>query len=143
MKLIKQLDTGIYQVLHKFRKLTKKQQRIVYGLLILLVFFLINFINAQFVDNAMWLEGNWSSQSNRYTIKTKNGECQYWNIKQNDFFLMKDAQIAVNSSKGNIVLTKSGSNTEYHLIKIDKNHLGFQIFNNQKKIKELKLQRTK
>jgi len=143
MKLIKQLDAWFYQVWKKFKKLTQKQQKIVYGLLILFAFFLFNFINAQFVDNALWVEGDWSGQSNCYTIKTKNGESHYWNLKQNDFFLMEDAQIAVNSSKRNIILTKSGSKTEYHLIKIDKNHLGLQIFNNQKKIKELKLKRVK
>ncbi|WP_438731241.1 hypothetical protein [Enterococcus sp. AZ128] len=55
---------------------------------------------------------------------------------------MEDAQVAANSTKRNIVLAKSGSNTEYHIIKLDNEHLELQIFNNKKMIKKMELQKS-
>ncbi|MBO0454215.1 hypothetical protein [Candidatus Enterococcus murrayae] len=143
MKFVEQFDAWVYQTWKKFKGLTEKQQQFTYCLLILLAFFLISLINEQADNNAMWLDGSWKGPSDVYLIKSKKDECEYWDIKQNDFFLMENAQIAVNSSKRNIVLTKNSGNTEYHIIKLDRKRIILQIFNNQKKIKELGLERIK
>lgn len=128
--------TGAYRTSRRTKK------RFIICLLILCAFCLFNFINAYAVNNPTWLEGTWTHHSEQYSIKAKNEDRKHWNIKQNGFILMKDAQIAANSSKGNIILTRDGSQTEYHISKIDKDQLKLQIFNNQKKIKTMKLQRV-
>ncbi|MEO2516512.1 hypothetical protein ABG965_08335 [Enterococcus avium] len=58
---------------------------------------------------------------------------------------MKDAKITANSSKRNIILTREDSQTEYHIVKLEKDRLELQlqIFNNQKKIKAIKLKKVK
>lgn len=55
---------------------------------------------------------------------------------------MKDAKITANSSKRNIILTRADSQTEYHIVKLEKDRLELQIFNNQKKIKAIKLKKV-
>ena len=55
---------------------------------------------------------------------------------------MKDAKITANSSKRNIILTREDSQTEYHIVKLEKDRLELQIFNNQKKIKAIKLKKV-
>ena len=56
---------------------------------------------------------------------------------------MKDAKITANSSKRNIILTREDSQTEYHIVKLEKDRLELQIFNNQKKIKAIKKKKVK
>lgn len=130
------------QALRSLRNLTKKQRRIILCLIIFCVFCLFSFLNTYAVNNPTWLEGTWSDNSEQYSIKAKNEDRKYWNIKQNGFILMRNAQIAANSSKGNIILTRDGSQTEYHIIKLEDDQLELQIFNNQKKIKTMKLNKV-
>lgn len=141
MKLLQRLDTEMYQVWQKIKKLTRRQKQFILGLLLVCLFFLCSFFNAHAANNASWLEGSWSNQSVNYSIKAKNDKCKHWNIKQNGYFLMKDALISTNSSKKRIILARDGCNTEYHIIQLSNDQLELQIFNNQKKIKGIKLTR--
>lgn len=118
-------------------------KRIILCLLILCAFWLFNFINAYAVNNPTWLEGTWSYRTEQYSIKAKNEDLKKWDIKQNGFILMEKAKIAADSSKKNIILTREGSQTEYHIGKIDQEHIRLHIYNNKKKIKTMNLQRVK
>lgn len=140
---LQRLDTGLYQFFYRLKKLSKTQRRLFMGLIILCSVFLLFFINTHTENNAAWLEGTWSNQSEEFTIKTKKRKFEYWDINRNGHNMMKNAQIGVNSSKRKIVLTKSGSKTEYHATRLKKSQLELQIFNNGKEIKKLKLNRTK
>jgi hypothetical protein len=137
---IKQLN---HKVLRSLQNLTKKRKRLLFCLLILCVFCLFGFLNAYAVNNPTWLEGTWSNQSVKYSIKAKSNDHRCWNIRQNGYILMKDAKITANSSKRNIILTREDSQTEYHIVKLEKDRLELQIFNNQKKIKAIKLKKVK
>ena len=137
---IKQLN---HKVLRSLQNLTKKRKRLLFCLLILCVFCLFGFLNAYAVNNPTWLEGTWSNQSVKYSIKAKSNDNRCWNIRQNGYILMKDAKITANSSKRNIILTREDSQTEYHIVKLEKDRLELQIFNNQKKIKAIKLKKVK
>lgn len=126
-----------------YRSSKRMIRRILLCLGILCVFWLFNFINAYAVNNSTWLEGTWSYRTEQYSIEAKNEDLKKWDIKQNGFILMENAKIAANSSKGNIILTRDGSQTEYHINKIDKEHMRLHIYNNKKKIKTMNLQRMK
>lgn len=138
--------SGIQQLNHKvlrsLKKLTKKRKQLLFFLLILCVFCLFGFLNAYAVNNPTWLEGTWTNKSEEYSIKAKNEDHKYWNIRQNGYILMKNAKITANSSKRNIILTREDSQTEYHIVQLEKDRLELQIFNNQKKIKTMKLQKV-
>lgn len=126
-----------------YRSSKRMIRRILLCLMILCAFWLFNFINAYAVNNPTWLEGTWSYRTEQYSIETKNEDLKKWDIKQNGFILMENAKIAESSSKGNIILTREGSQTEYHISKIDKEHMRLHIYNNKKKIKTMNLQRVK
>lgn len=142
-KYFSQLDKELYKLGQLFQGLTKRQRQLIICLAVVCAIFLLSFINAQVENNAVWLEGTWAHRSEQYAIQAKNKTCRSWDVKQNGYILMRDAQIATNSSVKRIVLARSGSNTEYHILKLDKEHLIIQIFNNQKKIKEMKLHKIK
>lgn len=142
IKFLQWLDTGTYQLWQQFKGLSKRQKQFLICLVIVCVFVLLSFISTHTANNAMWVEGTWSNHSEKYSIKAKNKKCKFWNVKQNGYILMEDAQVAANSTKRNIVLAKSGSNTEYHIIKLDNEHLELQIFNNKKMIKTMELQKS-
>lgn len=140
---LEQLDIGLYQLFRRLKKLSKGQKHVLLGSIVLSVLLLVGLISQHSKNNSAWLEGNWSSKNEGYAIKSKDGECHYWTIKQNSLFLIREAQIAVNSSKNNIVLIQDGSDTEYHVRRLDEEHSELEVFINQKKAKTLTLHKVK
>lgn len=134
------LDTGLYQVFHRLKRLPKIQLRLLLFALVLSSVFLLSMVNRHIRDNAAWLEGTWSNQVTHYSMDAKK-DCKVWTMKQEETLLLKDARIAVNSSKDDIILTNGGAK-EYHLIKTDDHYLTLQVFKNHKKIEQLELHKV-
>lgn len=143
MSFLDWLDIELYRFFRRLKKLSKRQRRVLLGMVALLGLLLVGTISTHSKKNSAWLEGNWSSKSEDYAIQSRNGECWYWTIKQDSRLLMRDAQIAVNSSKNRIVLTQNGKDTEYHVRRLDGEHSELEVFINHKKAKTLALHRVK
>lgn len=137
--ILDQLDTGLYKLWRQFKALTINQKRLVLGAGIICSIGLLIFINTHTANNAVWLKGAWLGKHEQYTFKTNNKNCRSWTITCNDRIVLKNAQIATNSSKKNIVLASSGEDQEYHLIRSDSTHMTMQLFDHQKKRKKFTL----
>lgn len=125
-----------------FKQLNKRRSAIlciVLGCVLLLAVF----VHASRRKNAEWLQGEWSNASERYSIRSEVEDFSLWTIKQNGFLLMADAKITRNSTKDEIILTKSGSTTAYHLRKLEKTKLELRIVNGRKQVKKTTLHKEK
>ncbi|EOI53598.1 hypothetical protein [Enterococcus gilvus] len=118
IKLVKE-----YAVIGLFR--WKKQ--IASGLIVISVLLLLTLINTLMPHNSAWLQGKWFSQSVNYSFKPGNEAFTSWTIKCRNKVALKQAKVAVNSTKKCVVMTDDGNNIEYHATRTGRKQLELKI----------------
>ncbi|WP_139243522.1 hypothetical protein [Enterococcus gilvus] len=142
-QFLQHVDSYLYRFLKQVKCLSRRQRQILLCLVVLSLVACMSLINGMVDNNAAWVEGSWSNKSVLFSFKAKNDHCKVWNIKKEDQLLTENVLIAVNSTRKNIVLAKSGNTIEYHLTKLNKKQIELRIVNQGKEVEKIRLRKDK
>lgn len=132
---IDEIKENLVNYLFRWKKL------IASGLVVIAIVLLLTVINKVTPNNSAWLQGNWINQSINYSFKSQNDNFTDWTIKCKGAMALKQARVAVNSTKKRVVMTDDGNKIEYHAIRTGRDQLRLKIVKDGKSAGTIELKK--